>query len=124
MKKEDTDPESILRNQSPGAFEVQASSLVLEERLRHLKGEARPVTAEATDAAPVLHVAKGEQGFFDDFVRRFPLPSGDSTDTAGIVTDVVGVQKVTGADDRTSVEHWPASFGGSEHFGGRQTVHY
>ena len=41
--------------------------------------DALPVAAQPADAAAVLHVAEREQRFFDDLVRRFPLPSGDRT---------------------------------------------
>src|SRR5262249_37806551 len=67
--------------------------------------EAGAVAGLAADAAAVLDVLQGEQGFAHDLVRGFPLPGGDAADAAGIAADVVPVQKVARTQNHPAVYH-------------------
>jgi len=53
----------------------------------------------------VLDVGQTEHRLLDDLVRRLAVAGGDAADAAGVVSDVVLVQVVAGADQRSAVEH-------------------
>jgi len=84
----------LLTTDGASALEPEALCLLLEEGLRHLKGQPGAVARLAADAAPVLDMIKGEQSFANDLVRRSPLTSGHSADPAGIATHFILIKEI------------------------------
>jgi hypothetical protein len=68
-------------------LEAELRALSLEEGMRDLDEDARPIAGERVgpDGSAMLEILKNAQGVDDDLVARPRLEVGDEADAAGIV---------------------------------------